>query len=150
MRNLLSSPSSYLYWITVLDGSDPLGLSQSHYTPFRLFHHSLQEIMTASRPQATAVFAVTEFASNFGIPVITYGGTGNVGIVKVLALGASAVMTGGLLAGTAEAPGEYSTTMEKSYHGMGSLVAMEQGRADQALLRKSTASLALRNTRHSP
>ncbi|KAJ8591224.1 IMP dehydrogenase/GMP reductase [Rhizopogon salebrosus TDB-379] len=98
---------------------------------------SLQEIMTVSRPQATAVFAVAEFASNFGIPVIAYGGTGNVGIVKVLALGASAVMTGGLLAGTAEAPGEYSTTMEKSYHDMGSLVAMEQGGADQALLRKS-------------
>ncbi|QDF96775.1 IMP dehydrogenase [Azoarcus sp. DD4] len=86
-------------------------------------------------PQITAVDNVATALAGSGIPLIADGGVRYSGdIAKALAAGANAVMLGGLFAGTEESPGEtvlYQGRSYKSYRGMGSLGAMQQGAADR-------------------
>jgi IMP dehydrogenase len=89
----------------------------------------------AGVPQITAITEAARAAQGTGIPVIADGGIKYSGdITKAIAAGASCVMIGSLFAGTEEAPGEtilYQGRTFKSYRGMGSTSAMEEGSADR-------------------
>ncbi|WP_137938871.1 IMP dehydrogenase [Chitinivorax sp. B] len=86
-------------------------------------------------PQISAVSNVADALAGTGVPLIADGGIRFSGdIAKAIAAGAHAVMLGGLFAGTEESPGEtelYQGRSYKSYRGMGSLGAMQQGSSDR-------------------
>ncbi|HYG40204.1 MAG TPA: IMP dehydrogenase [Cytophagales bacterium] len=86
-------------------------------------------------PQLSAVVEAAQAIEGSGVPVIADGGIRFSGdLVKAIAGGASSIMIGSLLAGTEEAPGEmiiYEGRKFKSYRGMGSLEAMEEGSSDR-------------------
>ncbi len=86
-------------------------------------------------PQLTAIMLASKELKNKGIPVIADGGIRYSGdIVKALAAGASSIMAGSLFAGVEESPGEtiiLNGRKFKSYRGMGSLEAMQQGSKDR-------------------
>ena len=89
----------------------------------------------AGVPQITAIMEAARATQGTDVPVIADGGIKFSGdISKAIAAGASCVMIGGLFAGTEEAPGEtilYQGRTFKSYRGMGSTAAMEDGSADR-------------------
>ena len=86
-------------------------------------------------PQIYAISEVSAALKGSGVPVIADGGVRFSGdLAKAIAAGADTVMMGGSFAGTEEAPGEtilYQGRTYKSYRGMGSLGAMQQGSADR-------------------
>ncbi|MDX1334777.1 MAG: IMP dehydrogenase [Gammaproteobacteria bacterium] len=86
-------------------------------------------------PQISAIHNVKEALEGTGVPFIADGGVRYSGdLSKAIAAGAYSVMIGGMFAGTEEAPGEvelYQGRSYKSYRGMGSLGAMQQGSSDR-------------------
>ncbi|MBL8329685.1 MAG: IMP dehydrogenase [Rubrivivax sp.] len=86
-------------------------------------------------PQIYAIDEVAQALKGSGVPVIADGGVRFSGdLAKAIAAGAHSVMMGGAFAGTEESPGEtilYQGRTYKSYRGMGSLGAMQQGSADR-------------------
>jgi IMP dehydrogenase len=86
-------------------------------------------------PQISAIQNVADALADSDVPLIADGGVRFSGdVAKAIAAGAHAVMLGGLFAGTEEAPGEielYQGRSYKSYRGMGSLGAMQQGSSDR-------------------
>ena len=85
-------------------------------------------------PQIMAIDSVATALEGSGVPLIADGGIRYSGdIAKAIAAGAHTVMMGGVFAGTEEAPGEivlFQGRSYKSYRGMGSIGAMQQGSAD--------------------
>ncbi len=86
-------------------------------------------------PQIMAIDSVATALKGTGVPLIADGGIRYSGdIAKAIAAGAHTVMMGGMFAGTEEAPGEivlFQGRSYKSYRGMGSIGAMQQGSADR-------------------
>lgn len=86
-------------------------------------------------PQLSAVYDVAKALKGTGIPLIADGGLRYSGdVVKALAAGGYCVMIGSLVAGTEESPGDtiiFNGRKFKSYRGMGSLEAMENGSKDR-------------------
>ncbi|MFI3315353.1 MAG: IMP dehydrogenase [Rikenellaceae bacterium] len=86
-------------------------------------------------PQLNAIYDVAKALKGTGIPVIADGGIRYTGdIVKAIAAGADSVMAGSMFAGVEESPGEtiiYNGRKFKSYRGMGSLEAMQNGSKDR-------------------
>jgi IMP dehydrogenase len=95
-------------------------------------------------PQITAIDNVATALQGTGVPLIADGGIRYSGdIAKAIAAGAGSVMMGGMFAGTEEAPGEivlYQGRSYKSYRGMGSIGAMQQGSADRYFQESSTGN----------
>jgi IMP dehydrogenase len=86
-------------------------------------------------PQLSAIYDVSKALKTTGVPVIADGGLRYSGdIVKAIAAGANSVMAGSLFAGVEESPGEtiiFNGRKFKTYRGMGSLEAMQQGSKDR-------------------
>ncbi len=86
-------------------------------------------------PQLSAIHNVYKAVEGSGVPVIADGGIRYSGdIIKALAAGADSIMAGSLFAGVEESPGEtiiYNGRKFKSYRGMGSIEAMQQGSKDR-------------------
>ena len=86
-------------------------------------------------PQLSAVYDVAKALKGTGVPLIADGGLRYSGdVVKALAAGGYSVMIGSLVAGTEESPGEtiiFNGRKFKTYRGMGSLEAMENGSKDR-------------------
>jgi IMP dehydrogenase len=95
-------------------------------------------------PQIMAVDNVATALQGTGVPLIADGGIRYSGdIAKAIAAGAGTVMMGGMFAGTEEAPGEvilFQGRSYKSYRGMGSIGAMQQGSADRYFQESSTGN----------
>ncbi|PLY15269.1 MAG: IMP dehydrogenase [Sulfurimonas sp.] len=94
-------------------------------------------------PQITAIAECADAARKHGVPIIADGGIKYSGdIAKALAVGASCIMAGSLLAGTEESPGDtimFQGRQYKSYRGMGSIGAMQKGSTDR-YFQEGTAS----------
>ncbi len=86
-------------------------------------------------PQISAIDECAQAGKKYGVPIIADGGIKYSGdIAKALAVGASCIMAGSLLAGTEESPGElinYQGRQYKAYRGMGSIGAMTKGSTDR-------------------
>lgn len=95
-------------------------------------------------PQITAIYDAATVAKEFGKAIIADGGIKYSGdIAKAIAAGGHAVMLGSMLAGTDESPGEFEIFQGrrfKTYRGMGSLAAMENGSGDRYFQAKNKAN----------